>query len=761
MVRYTTVTGRVAGGAARGMAHGLDVHWAQYGDQTVLWGDDAAWTRLAGRLPDAGLHRATPARGRLYFVGQVGREFQRQYPDARVVVAKGRYLAVDLTDAEVAEVRVHADICWTVRLLPENTVIVDTLPAAPRAPVGWVQSIVNQVSSVTYRGALDHLAAFSTRHSLSAQFSTAADWARAQLAAASDTATVIPITVGSGSSANVVAQRDGQGAPPRDLVIVTAHLDSINLAGGPAAPAPGADDNASGAAGVLEIARVLATHPSAHDVRFVLFGGEEEGLHGSRQYVAGLSASDRTRLRAVINMDMIATKNTAVPGVLLEGAAVSQGVMNDLADAASSYTALQVSTSLHPFASDHVPFINASLPAVLTIEAADQANANIHSANDTLAHIDNALALDIVRMNLATAALKLGQTTAAPWASGPVVAWGANRLDVFVIGTDRALYHKWWNGTAWGPSLAGPYEKLGGTIVTRPEVVAWGTNRLDVFVIGTNSALYHKWWNGTAWGPSVTGYEYMGGVIQGRPKAVSWGANRLDVFVIGTDRALYHKWWNGAAWGPSVTGYERMGGVIVGSPEVVSWGANRLDVFVIGTDRALYHKWWNGAAWGPSVTGYEYMGGLIQGQPRAVAWGANRLDVFVTGTDGALYHKWWDGSAWKPSVTGYEKLGGILASEIEAVSWGANRLDVFVIGMDSALYHKWWDGAAWGPSVTGYEKMGGICTSAPRAVAWDANRLDVFVTGTDSALYHKWWNGAAWGPSLTGYELMGGVIVDF
>jgi Pregnancy-associated plasma protein-A/Repeat of unknown function (DUF346) len=371
----------------------------------------------------------------------------------------------------------------------------------------------------------------------------------------------------------------------------------------------------------------------------------------------------------------------------------------------------------------------------------------------------------VTRMEAALAGPRASLVTAAGGlsnrASGPVVAWGANRLDVFVIGTDRALYHKWWNGTAWGPSLAGPYEKLGGTIVTRPEVVAWGTNRLDVFVIGTNSALYHKWWNGTAWGPSVTGYEYMGGVIQGRPKAVSWGANRLDVFVIGTDRALYHKWWDGAAWGPSVTGYERMGGVIVGSPEVVSWGANRLDVFVIGTDRALYHKWWNGAAWGPSVTGYEYMGGLIQGQPRAVAWGANRLDVFVTGTDGALYHKWWDGSAWKPSVTGYEKLGGILASEIEAVSWGANRLDVFVIGMDSALYHKWWDGAAWGPSVTGYEKMGGICTSAPRAVAWDANRLDVFVTGTDSALYHKWWNGAAWGPSLTGYELMGGVIVGF
>ncbi|MFH1344670.1 MAG: hypothetical protein ABIL01_26255 [Pseudomonadota bacterium] len=30
---------------------------------------------------------------------------------------------------------------------------------------------------------------------------------------------------------------------------------------------------------------------------------------------------------------------------------------------------------------------------------------------------------------------------------------------------------------------------------------------------GTDSALYHKWWNGSAWGPSLTGYENMGGVI--------------------------------------------------------------------------------------------------------------------------------------------------------------------------------------------------------------------------------------------------------
>jgi serine protease AprX len=344
--------------------------------------------------------------------------------------------------------------------------------------------------------------------------------------------------------------------------------------------------------------------------------------------------------------------------------------------------------------------------------------------------------------------------------SGPVVAWGSNRLDVFVLGTNSGLYHKWWNGSSWGPSLTG-YEFMGGTIISDPEVVAWGPNRLDVFVIGTNSALYHKWWNGSAWGPSVTGYEFMGGTIIGQPKVVAWGANRLDVFVIGTNSALYHKWWNGSTWGPSLTGYENMGGTIIGNPEAVAWGANRLDVFVLGTNSGLYHKWWNGASWGPSLTGYEFMGGTIIGQPKVVAWGSNRLDVFVIGTDSALYHKWWNGSTWGPSLTGYENMGGTIIGSPEVVAWGSNRLDVFVVGTNSRLYHKWWNGSSWGPSLTGYEDMGGTIIGQPKVVAWGPNRLDVFVIGTDSALYHKWWDGSTWRPSLTGWEYMGGTIIRF
>jgi Zn-dependent M28 family amino/carboxypeptidase len=97
---------------------------------------------------------------------------------------------------------------------------------------------------------------------------------------------------------------------------------------------------------------------------------------------------------------------------MLEGAPISRAIMDELASAAATYASLTVQTSLNPFASDHVPFINALMPAVLTIEGSDSANGNVHSADDTLAHVDYELALSILRMNVAAAASLLGM--AAP-----------------------------------------------------------------------------------------------------------------------------------------------------------------------------------------------------------------------------------------------------------------------------------------------------------------------------------------------------------
>jgi hypothetical protein len=84
---------------------------------------------------------------------------------------------------------------------------------------------------------------------------------------------------------------------------------------------------------------------------------------------------------------------------------------------------------------------------------------------------------------------------------------------------------------------------LGGNIAAAPAVTSWGENRIDVFVQGTDGAVYHKAWDGSQWIPSETDWENLGGGITDSPSAVSWGADRLDVFARGTDGAVYHKFY--------------------------------------------------------------------------------------------------------------------------------------------------------------------------------------------------------------------------
>src|SRR5438093_7305494 len=99
----------------------------------------------------------------------------------------------------------------------------------------------------------------------------------------------------------------------------------------------------------------------------------------------------------------------------------------------------------------------------------------------------------------------------------------AIRIVVFLPYTTLFRSTKSWDGSKWSG-----YTQLGGeAIVGTPAVVSWGANRLDVFVQGTDSALYTKSWDGSRW----RGYTQLGGEpIMGTPAAVSWGANRIDVF---------------------------------------------------------------------------------------------------------------------------------------------------------------------------------------------------------------------------------------
>ena len=154
------------------------------------------------------------------------------------------------------------------------------------------------------------------------------------------------------------------------LFLVVAHLDSINARGGPEAPAPGADDNASGVAVVLESARLLASAPRfPWSIRFIAWSGEELGLWGSSHYARAAGARG-DKILGVLNFDMVGFNDLADRLELISNPA-SIWLVDLMRATNERYTiGLQIDVLEDRFAglSDHAPFWREGYDAILGIE---------------------------------------------------------------------------------------------------------------------------------------------------------------------------------------------------------------------------------------------------------------------------------------------------------------------------------------------------------------------------------------------------------
>lgn len=404
-------------GAALATTHRLAepaASWAQFGDQLFVFSPPENWDSFQRRADERGLAwKALPREAdsdELFLVRQKGKLFQEDNPDVPVLYERGRYLVVRLSGEAFKGIAERRELCYEVLPLQANTVVFEERlrPAVRAAADPWTKEFVDRIDRDEFLKTLTHLAHYHTRHSISDDYQSAAQWCLGKLTALGYETHLEEISVDGKPSHNVIAGKTGTGKPEsRQLILITAHLDSINSVahGTPDAVAPGADDNGTGSAGLLEMARALRDGSFTHDLRFVLFGGEEEGLLGSREHVDGLSQPDRSRIKAVVNMDMIGGLNIQSPSVTLESSISFSQMVSRLVDAGHTYTSLKVETSWRYFGSDHVPFIQAGIPAVLTIEGVDGSNHYIHTPNDVLEHVSDTLALEILRMNVAFAAM--------------------------------------------------------------------------------------------------------------------------------------------------------------------------------------------------------------------------------------------------------------------------------------------------------------------------------------------------------------------
>lgn len=265
----------------------------------------------------------------------------------------------------------------------------------------------------------------------------------------------------------------------------------------------------------------------------------------------------------------------------------------------------------------------------------------------------------------------LGGTT---YAGPSAVSWGPGRVDVFVVGSDGAAYHKFFQTGSSGWSN---WENLGGVFVGL-DAASWQVGRLDIVGKAPDGSVWHKdWQNGYGW----SAWEGIGGAAASNPGVVSWGSGRLDIFVEGRDGALWHQsYQSGYGW----LGWQSLGGQIQSSPDASSWTPGRLDVFAQGQDGSLWHRaYQGGTGWLP----WEGLGGQMYFGPGAVSWEQGRIDIFVTGRDYAVYHKMYTpGTGW----TAFEYLGGFLSAGPDASSWGIGRVDVYGTDWNYSVVHRYY-----------------------------------------------------------------------
>ncbi len=170
--------------------------------------------------------------------------------------------------------------------------------SAPLQADSMIINLLSQVNPDSIAATILHLQAYGTRDCMSPQAVQAQNWIRDKLQSYGLSVYTQDFPLPSNSSDNVIATLTGT-AFPDEYVVMGAHYDSYSWS----SSAPGADDNGSGTAAVMEIARILSQQPFGRSIIFCLFSAEEYGLYGSQAY-ATEAAANNMNILGYLNIDM-------------------------------------------------------------------------------------------------------------------------------------------------------------------------------------------------------------------------------------------------------------------------------------------------------------------------------------------------------------------------------------------------------------------------------------------------------------------------
>ncbi len=272
-----------------------------------------------------------------------------------------------------------------VQPLRENRSPAHPIPIPMRegydAIVADIVAAVNQDSLISYTTNYQN---YLTRHSNSDGFDTACSWSQDRFEGMGLDVEIQSFPMSGYNCQNVVATQTGT-LYPESYWVICGHLDSTSP--NPSYNAPGADDNASGSAAVIEAARLMSQYQFEYTVKYILFGGEEQGLYGSEYYASNAAAAGDD-IVGVVNMDMIfyGPVGNDIGWLHYNTASTALGVaFQAISDTYVPALVLEVDPT-PVSASDHASFWYNGYAAMLNIERGVYENPYYHQTTDLMAN---------------------------------------------------------------------------------------------------------------------------------------------------------------------------------------------------------------------------------------------------------------------------------------------------------------------------------------------------------------------------------------
>ncbi len=272
----------------------------------------------------------------------------------------------------------------------------------------FIQSVVDQVSYDTLQTQLLKLESYGRKQFNDPALEYTAEWLMSNYNlygytdVQTDTFTLFGI-----SNFNIIVTKEGTLYPDR-YIIIDGHYDTKT--------GPGVNDNGTGVAIILEIARLMQNIQTHYSIKFINFSGEEYGLVGSSHYVENVVVPQNMDIRLVFNIDevggvagmlndiVVCERDEAAPA---SNNAESWAFTDTLATLAEIYSDLTPTIS-YAYGSDYVPF--QSNGEIITGIFEDNYSPYPHTVHDSLVNLDMDYVFEMAKISVAAALYFAGAT---------------------------------------------------------------------------------------------------------------------------------------------------------------------------------------------------------------------------------------------------------------------------------------------------------------------------------------------------------------